>query len=232
MRLFTHNQKGQSLIELIIAISVLVVALVATTVLIVSSINASRESKNKLIATNLGREGIEIVRSIRDSNWIDPDYFCENLTDTDEDTCEGSGSVWRRSYWDEGLHYDIVAVSEGTTAVPQIDNANPVKLLFTPDNMGVTDYTRIKKDGSDYLQGTAVTGNSEFYRMITIRVICRDDTSGDEQIVELNTPGDDCIAVSGTTEAGIDVAVEVRWPNSSSSKHVTVQDQLYNWQTF
>ncbi len=229
MKSLSYSQKGQSLIELIIAISVLVVALVATVVLIVTSINASRESKNKLIATNLGREGIEVVRSIRDSNWIDPDYFCENLIDTNEADCLLASSVWRRSYWDEGLHYDPASAFEGMTAVPQIDNVNPVKLLFEFDDMDDTDFTRIRKDGSDYLQGNAtVEGNSEFYRMITIRVICR-DASGVDTIVNLNEPGNDC---GGDTEAGIDIAVEVRWPDASSNKHVTVQDRLYNWQTF
>ncbi len=66
------NQKGQSLLELLVAILILVMVVTATITLIVTSINAGRESRNKLIAASLAREGIEIVRNIRDSNWVDP----------------------------------------------------------------------------------------------------------------------------------------------------------------
>ena len=63
-----HNQSGQTLIEMLIAIFILILALTATIVLVVTSINAARDSMNKLVATNLSREGIEVVRNIRDTN--------------------------------------------------------------------------------------------------------------------------------------------------------------------
>ena len=99
------NQKGQSLLELLVALSILVVALTATIVLIVTSINAGREARNKLVATSLAREGIEIVRNIRDSNWID--------------TTDPS--------WDDGLIGD-------NTAIPVIDGVNSITLDFSENN--------------------------------------------------------------------------------------------------
>lgn len=102
------NQKGQSLLELIVAIMILGMVLTATVVLIVTSINAGRESRYKLIATSLAREGIEITRNIRDSNWADP--FSAS--------------------WNEGLNID-------TTATPVIDGINPITLNFADDDFTV-----------------------------------------------------------------------------------------------
>lgn len=194
------NQKGQSLLELIVAILILGMVLTATVVLIVSSINAGRESRYKLIATSLAREGIEITRNIRDSNWADP----------------------MSASWNEGLDTD-------TTATPVIDDTNPITLNFA-DN----DFTVIQLDSSNnyYLQGATpdpTITNTQYYRLLTITAICRDDASasGDESFPNLNTPADDCGSYS---EVGLKVIAEVRWPSSSSNKKVIIEDRLYDWQ--
>ena len=48
----------------------LVIASVATTSVIKNSVNATKLSKNYLIAENYLTEGIEVVESIRNSNWL------------------------------------------------------------------------------------------------------------------------------------------------------------------
>jgi hypothetical protein len=62
------NRKGTSLIELIIAIDIIITGILTVVGLIVRSINLGSFAKNKLIAVSLAQEGIEAVRSIRDSN--------------------------------------------------------------------------------------------------------------------------------------------------------------------
>lgn len=65
-----YNQRGISLIETLVALFILAIGITAALSLVgyVSSITAS--TKNKIIATNLAREGVEAVRNIRDSNWL------------------------------------------------------------------------------------------------------------------------------------------------------------------
>lgn len=65
------NQKGFSLLEVMVAITILLVGVLALVSLLVSTINVTRLVQNKLIAAMLVQEGIEVVRNIRDNNWHD-----------------------------------------------------------------------------------------------------------------------------------------------------------------
>jgi len=62
--------KSFTLIETIAAIFVLTVGILATSFLISYLISASSISSQKLIAAYLAQEGIEIVRNIRDTNFL------------------------------------------------------------------------------------------------------------------------------------------------------------------
>lgn len=67
------REQGQSLIETIVAFSVISLGVVAVLSLAISSISLSGQSNQKIVSINLAREGIEVVRSIRDSNQLDPE---------------------------------------------------------------------------------------------------------------------------------------------------------------
>lgn len=80
------NSQGQSFIETIVAIFVLITGLSAGLALSVVSFGASSDITEKITAIGLAREGIEAVRRMRDSNWLagmlvscpdlDNDQFC------------------------------------------------------------------------------------------------------------------------------------------------------------
>jgi len=65
-----NNQKAFSLLEVIIAIFVIVIGIVGAVNLISYSISSVAVAKSQIIATELAQEGLEIVRNIRDSNWL------------------------------------------------------------------------------------------------------------------------------------------------------------------
>ncbi len=65
-----RTSPGQNLLEAIIAIGVILTAVIGSSTLIISSITAGRASQNRTEAANFAREGIEIVRAMRDSNWL------------------------------------------------------------------------------------------------------------------------------------------------------------------
>lgn len=68
-----QNQSGQSLIETIGAIFILTMALTTALGLAVYALSRSAISQQEIIATNLAREGIDVVRAMRDSNWLASD---------------------------------------------------------------------------------------------------------------------------------------------------------------
>ena len=65
-----EKQKGLSLIEMTIAIAILVVALLSALILATLGLMAGEESEMRIVAINLAREGVEVVRNTRDSNWL------------------------------------------------------------------------------------------------------------------------------------------------------------------
>lgn len=65
-RLLTINQKGQSLLELIIVIAVGIVIVTALVFSAISSLRNSALAKNQAQATRLSQEGIETLRILRD----------------------------------------------------------------------------------------------------------------------------------------------------------------------
>lgn len=60
--------QGFTLIETMVAISILITAITGPMVLAASSIRATRDARNELIATHLAEEGVEVLHNIRDNN--------------------------------------------------------------------------------------------------------------------------------------------------------------------
>jgi len=65
-----NNKTAASLAEILIAVAILSISVVSIIGTMLIAQKGSRLTRDRLIASNLAREGIEIVRSIRDSNWI------------------------------------------------------------------------------------------------------------------------------------------------------------------
>ncbi len=80
------RHKAESLIETMIAVSVIVISTMAAMTLIRTSLVGNNVIGEKIIGLNLGLEGIEAVRNIRDSNYLkfpsDP-ANCWNTLDAD-----------------------------------------------------------------------------------------------------------------------------------------------------
>ena len=76
-------KNGFSLLEVIIAIFVIVIGIVGAVNLISYSISSVAIAKSQVIATNLTQEGVELVRGIRDSNWIEDVAWNTGLGDND-----------------------------------------------------------------------------------------------------------------------------------------------------
>ncbi|MBI4709463.1 MAG: hypothetical protein HY764_04675 [Candidatus Portnoybacteria bacterium] len=69
------SQKGFSLLDVIVAIGIITIAFFTILGLFQYVSLSSRYSSDRFIAANLAQEGIEIVRSIRDSNWLSGDAW-------------------------------------------------------------------------------------------------------------------------------------------------------------
>jgi len=70
-KFFKKNNAGFTIIELLIAMFVMTTGIMAVYTLIPKAIESSIVNTDKYIATQLAREGMEIIRNIRDTNWIE-----------------------------------------------------------------------------------------------------------------------------------------------------------------
>jgi prepilin-type N-terminal cleavage/methylation domain-containing protein len=79
--------RGFTLVETIVAIYVLLIGIVGAMSLAQQNISAIGISRDRLIATNLAQEGIELIRNKRDTNYI---MCLENDFYGDPDECDAA----------------------------------------------------------------------------------------------------------------------------------------------
>lgn len=85
------NDSGFTLIESMIAVGLIVTGVVGVLTLVSRSIGFNGLAFNQLTAANLAQEGIEIVRNIRDTNWINGVAWDNGLADGDYQLDYSSG---------------------------------------------------------------------------------------------------------------------------------------------
>lgn len=66
---FNNSQRGQSLIEVLIALAAAVAIAAAIAVTVITSLNNVDFTKNQNLATQYSREGLEVVRQLAKNNW-------------------------------------------------------------------------------------------------------------------------------------------------------------------
>ncbi len=66
----TNDSRGFTLIEVIIAIVVLTIGVLGTYALVSRVVSATSLSVSQLTASYLGQEGLELVRNVRDTNFL------------------------------------------------------------------------------------------------------------------------------------------------------------------
>lgn len=92
--------RGGSLIETVVSLFIIGTASAAAIGLVIMSLNMSKVAEERIIALNLAREGLEAVRSVRDTNWLEnPGERRENWNLT--------GSGVSPEFIDEGKSYRV-----------------------------------------------------------------------------------------------------------------------------
>jgi hypothetical protein len=67
---FKISIAGQTIIETLAALFILVMGVTAATGLAIYSFNASTSIVKQIVATGLARQGVEAVKNMRDTNWL------------------------------------------------------------------------------------------------------------------------------------------------------------------
>lgn len=193
--------RGQSFIEAMVAISVIVTSISSSLALVQSSITATTNSGTQVVAANLAREGLEVVRAARDTNWLKSRSFESGLVDP-------SGNKTVRPL----LNVDAGAWTLSFTATT-LASANAAVYLTT---------------SGMYLQADAQPSGSEvspYSRIVSLQYICRVNASGVERAV-----GGVTTCLASETLVGLLVGSSVRWRGVGGQyQTLTVEERLYDW---
>ncbi len=80
------KQEGFTLVELLVALAIISTSMVAIFSLIIQNIQVQKINKDFLTASMLAQEGLELVRNIRDENWLEEQGTWNDILDLTDDT--------------------------------------------------------------------------------------------------------------------------------------------------
>jgi type II secretory pathway pseudopilin PulG len=183
------HKKGETLVEVIIAVVVVAIGSGVATTLIVTALVSNSFNRDNLIAMNLATEGIEAVRSIRDTNWIKFSYDktnCWNVQPRIDPTlpeyqpvCTAEQRIQPNYYQinlrpgDYVWRFDSVSqpLDLHTASLTNEDyriHFNDVSPGVDTDGDGDPDNDHDLYTSRESTTEAEITGDSIFYRMVTI----------------------------------------------------------------
>ena len=194
------NNQGQGLLETVIAIGIIVTGVVGTMNLTISNQTSSSDAQDRLIAVNLAREGVEVIRNIRDTNWLS----CEIASCND---------------WDEYLTSGTITI--GTLLFDP--DTNTWIMDFTADSIDHNNARVWRRNAGDYIgamfqSDEAVPSNAAltgYNRIIELHSICDDKTITS--------------SCGAKEKIGIRVQSTVKWENRGKPLELTAEERLFNW---
>ena len=203
---------GFSLLETVVAISILIGAVVGPVALVSRSLFGFPFAKNKLVAINLAQEGVELIRAIRDQNMQCVIYSTPGWTwDTDFD---GSGTL-------QGVGRMIDATNN--RAISCLDSFAAMTLRNNPDmpTTGTCTATKLELD-SDGRYGYNLAGGTDtlFSRCVNITTPAANEPAGCIPAV-----GNDCIPRADI----LDIFSTVTWSEHGIPRSEIIGVRLYNW---
>ncbi len=197
------GRNGFTLLETIIALSLILAAVVGPVAVVTRSISSFPSAKNRLAALHLAQEGIEIVRLVRENNVL-----CDQLNGKPKWDWErhpsGSGSM------DGTWEVDATQIGpEGITC-----GGNPVipMPLFSPAQAGVGNQN-LSRDPATGLVGYGGAEPTIFRRTVTVR----------------SPPDNEDQANNINKNDQMDVISRVWWDERGVRKEVELRERLYNW---
>ena len=212
------NNKGFTLVELIIALGVFSSGIMAAFTLALAGLNTSIENFDRINAANLAREGIELVRNERDSNWLKID----NNVDID------GGSDGIQYYdWDQNINNGYYSIDKNGI----YDQNESGLLSCDPNGLDCIEncpLCELKYDSSLHLYLHSGDTSTNIFRAIEIFDICLDD-NWDEKIPDDHI-FDSCSSLAGDYKTiGLEVTSRVFWEKAGKKHYTDVKEKLYNW---
>lgn len=206
---FNPSEQGQTLVETMVAIFIMVMGVTAALGLAIYSFNAASLVNKQIIGMGLAREGIEAVKNMRDTNWLQSSVF-----DSD---CQCYPN-WRTAY------YNIRSISPPRiTTLDYNPFTSPHWILTTEASNFRLSYDPTSAAGRMYFPNTSGGTASDYYRRITINQNTNVPYDGNSARMEVTS--DVWWKDKKCPEAST-------YETSSASCRVRLQTYLTNWKNY
>ncbi len=186
---FAKCQSAETLIEVVIAIGIISTGAATAANVAVQSIRSSAFARDALVAQNLAMEGLEIVRNVRDTNWIKFSFDrpgCWNQLPT-RTACENSAAntLVAGSYVITHGGLEKTAENFDSTNLSNANNANYQLFYYDlDDSTNSNNDTDAANDRDIILNQSTVSSPivevapTKFYREINIGYANMDENTG------------------------------------------------------
>lgn len=194
------------MIEVLAAMFILIVGIVSVASLLLVSQKISRSKTNEVIATNLAREGVEVARGIRDSNWLAMEAGDPSVTS-----------------WDQGLYFVKSDGSVDYDGIAKLDpNTYEWSLNFSPYKYNqLLCKIYFNKINNLYTHDSLNSAPTIFTRFLKLYPICQ---GGD--IIISGTCAD-----WETEKIGIQVISRVSWKEEGVEQNKYIEERIYDWKS-
>lgn len=197
--------RGNTLIELLVAMMVIFLGLFTAATLVYGNLALVRRDTDQVTAMNLAREGVELAKEMRDSNWLAGKDFDDGMFNPLNVTDYTATPYW---FGNDAPSFQFTAnaLGDGDTVVLALMDVN------TPNFFA-------NQTSQPQLNGTP----TPFLRMVTFHPICGDET-------HIANSGSDCNDIQpGTQKVGVRVESHVQWNARGKQYDTTVFTDLYDW---
>ena len=209
------RHQGESLVEVMIAVTILVAVLTGVFVLLTQVSAANTNVINRVVALNMAKEGIEAVRNIRDTNWLKysgnrrDKWLCFD-TPTTQNACAGdlgnyiSAGVYRIEYSETAARYFLDDMDLGGA--------------ITEKKVLPAETFRLYEEGAARRVFHSGTGKTlPFYRQVLLT----------PEVTKLDPVG--CPGVGCPEDIRLNVVVRVQWAEGNAIRHVDLETYLYDF---
>ncbi len=200
-RVRARRSSGQTILEAVIAAGIVATAVSSALTLVQASINGEKGSEFGIVGTNLAREGVEVVRIIRDSNWLAGRNWDDGLEGPSQDytaipVFSSADNNWTMDFSVDDINQDAARVyrfASGEAGLVGLNFQTPTP----PDNAQLTNFNRI----------------------VEMDAICADRT--------VMASGEAC--ASGNPKIGIQATSRVTWYEGGRRRFISVAETLFDW---
>ncbi len=198
------GKTGFTIVETLVAISILTIALTGPLAIVAQSLRASFYSRDQVTAYYLAQEAIEFIRNTRDNNslqetrthtdWLDGIGEIDTI-----DVINNPGAETNKLYLEKSGNYQLKRCNSVCPNMRYADPSVPTnssKLPYGEDDPGLPD--------------------SKFIREIILNRGLADES--------------DSRNIDWAKNREVVVTVRVKWTTPSGEKNVVIRENLFNWQ--